>query len=136
MKTSDHELLGIEEQVVSGDIMDLEQMKCFIDDHYRNEIFDIHKIKQSEYIKDEELLIIDRLLDNQIINQILSYDGYSPMMRDFSPSLFLRAEILKAIKYPEIGYRKFCGDDKSDEKHKVGNPYTGYEQKQNRAFLG
>jgi hypothetical protein len=57
-------------------------------------------------------------------------------MRDFSPSLFLRAEILKAVKYPEVSYRKFCGDDRNDESHKIGNPYTGRDQKENRAFIG
>ncbi|MDM8556648.1 hypothetical protein QUF75_18135 [Desulfococcaceae bacterium HSG7] len=56
-------------------------------------------------------------------------------MREFAPSLFLRAELLKALKYPEISYRKFCGDDRNDEKHKLNNSYTGADQKQNRAFI-
>jgi len=30
----------------------------------------------------------------------------------------LRAELLKAIKYPEISYRKFSGDDKAYKGHK------------------
>ena len=36
----------------------------------------------------------------------------------------------------EISYRKFCGDDRADEKNKVGNSYTGRDQKQIRAFIG
>ena len=101
-------MLSIEEQMISRDIMNLEEMKRFVDDHYSNKMFNYKYLKPSSYIKDDELMIIDGLLDDQIINQLLSYEGYSPAMRDFSASLFLRAEILKAIKYPEISYRKFC----------------------------
>ncbi len=136
MKTPPHELLGIEEQTVSEDIMNLEKMERFVESHYRGKMFETRSMKPSKYIKDEELRIIDGLLDNQIVDQLLSYEGYSPAMREYSPSLFLRAEILKAVKYPEISYRKFCGDDRADEKHKVGNSYTGRDQKQNRAFIG
>jgi hypothetical protein len=32
----------------------------------------------------------------------LAYQGYSPAMREFLPSTLLRAELLKAIRYPEI----------------------------------
>lgn len=136
VETPKHELLGIEEQMISKDIMNLEEMKRFVDDHYSNKMFNFKDLKPCPYIKDDELKIIDKLLDDQIINQLLSYEGYSPAMREFSPSLFLRAELLKAIKYPEISYRKFCGDDRADEKHKANNPYTGSDQKQNRAFIG
>jgi hypothetical protein len=57
-------------------------------------------------------------------------------MRDFSPSNFLRAELLKAVKYPEISYRKFCGDDKAYQGHKDYSPYIGMDNKQNRVFIG
>jgi len=36
----------------------------------------------SKDIKDEELQFIDPLVDDRVINMILSYDGYSPAMRD------------------------------------------------------
>ena len=68
--------------------------------------------------------------------KLLSYDGYSPAMRDLYPSNFLRAELLKAVKYPEISYRKFCGDDNDYEGHKEHSPYIGMDNKQNRAFIG
>jgi len=57
-------------------------------------------------------------------------------MRDFFPSIFLRAELLKAIKYPEISYRKFCGDDNDYEGHKDHSPHIGMDNKQNRVFVG
>ena len=98
VKTPPHELLGIEEQVVSEDIMNLEKMERFVESHYRGKMFETRGMKPSKYIKDEELRIIDELLDNQIVDKILSYEGYSPAMREYSPSLFLRAEILKAVK--------------------------------------
>ena len=133
----EHELPGIEEQVFTPRIMDLNRMAKFIKSHYSGQIFKIRDFSdKSRYIKDEELKLIDELLDKGIITKILSYEGYSPSMREFAPGLFLRAELLKALKYPEISYRKFCGDDRNDEKHKLNNSYTGADQKQNRAFIG
>ena len=46
-------------------------------------------------------------------------------MREVYPSNFFRAELLKAIKYPEISYRKFCQEE-----------YMGLDRKQNREFMG
>ena len=76
------------------------------------------------------------LLDDKTVNKLLSYDGYTPAMRDLFPCSFLRAELLKAIKYPEISYRKFCGDENDYEGHKVNSSFIGMESKQNRAFIG
>lgn len=56
---------------------------------------------------------------------LLSYDGYSPAMRDLFPANLFRAELLKAIRYPEISYRKFCTEE-----------YLGMDRKQNRVFCG
>ena len=88
------------------------------------------------HIKDQELRFIDDLLDDKIINKLLSYDGYTPAMRGLYPGDFLRAELLKAVKYPEISYRKFCGDDNDYKGHKENSPYIGMDNKQNRAFIG
>jgi len=46
-------------------------------------------------------------------------------MRDIFPINLFRAELLKAIKYPEISYRKFCTEE-----------YLGLDRKQNRVFIG
>ncbi len=137
IETPIHELLGIEEQVSTSGIMTLEEMTYFIENHYTNLLFPLRYNKSHPtYIRDEELRIIDELIDDQIINKILSYEGYTPSMRDFSPSTFLRAELLKAIKYPEISYRKFCGDDKEYKDCKKTSPYIGMSQKENRCFIG
>jgi hypothetical protein len=137
IKTSKHELLGIEGQLLTPGIMDLDQMAHFIDSHENDVLFKLNsKSRHPLHIKDEELRFIDNLLDDRIINKLLSYDGYTPSMRDFFPSNFLRAELLKAIKYPEISYRKFCGDDKTYKGHKENSSYISMENKQNRAFIG
>ena len=87
----ENELLGFEEQVVSPGIMDLNRMAKFIKSHYIGQMAKIKEFPdKSRFIKDEELKLIDELLDNGIINKILSYEGYSPSMREFAPSLFLR----------------------------------------------
>ena len=65
------------------------------------------------------------MIDEEIINRLLSYDGYSPAMRDIFPNNLFRTELLKAIKYPEISYRKFYTEE-----------YFGLDRKQNRVFMG
>ena len=136
--TTHHEvLLGIESQLPTASIMNLDEMGRFIEGCKNSILFKLNrKSRYPLHIKDKELRFIDDLLDDKIINKILSYDGYTPAMRDFFPSNFLRAELLKAVKYPEISYRKFCGDDKDYKGHKEHSPYIGMDNKQSRAFIG
>lgn len=137
VKTRLAELLGIEDQLPTAGIMDLVAMERFVEAHKNSGLFKLNRKKRHPlHIKDKELAIIDDILDDQIINKLLSYDGYSPAMRELFPSHFLRAELLKAIKYPEISYRKFCGDDKGYGGHKDNSGYIGMDNKQNRAFIG
>ena len=120
------ELIGIDNQAIHGDIMNLDEINAMIDDFYKNSLVDVAKIKKYRInLKDPQLKFIDSLLDNHIINRLLSYKGFTPAMRKFSPSDFLRAELLKAIKYPEISYRKYCTDE-----------YLGLNRKENREFIG
>jgi hypothetical protein len=106
--------------------MDLKEMASFIEQNNSNNLFKLNRLKRNPlYLKDEELRFIDNLLDDRVINRLLSYDGYTPSMRDIFPCHFLRAEVLKAVKYPEISYRKFCSKD-----------YMGRDQKENRTFIG
>ena len=125
IQMSIEELLGIEEQIPANGIKDLEEMGRFIRRHYSSKLFKLNKKQNALFKEDEELRFIDDLLDDQIINKLLSYEGYSPSMREFFPAQFLRAELLKAIKYPEISYRKFCS-----------NEYMGMDRKLNRLFIG
>ena len=119
------ELLGIAEQLPKG-IIKLDDMARHIDMLNNNRIIKFSSYNRSPiHIKDEELAFVDNLIDDGIINRLLSYDGYRPAMRNLFPSNLLRAELLKAIKYPEISYRKFCTEE-----------YLGQDRKQNRVFLG
>ena len=109
---SPSELLGIEQQVPAKGIISLDEMARFIDMVNKNRIIKFSSYKRSPlYIKDEELRYVDELIDDGVINRLLSYDGYSPAMRDLFPANLFRAELLKAIKYPEISYRKFCTEE-------------------------
>ncbi|MCD6151606.1 MAG: transposase, partial [Deltaproteobacteria bacterium] len=120
------ELLGIENQLPTDGIIPLDEMAQYIDKVNSDRIIKLSSYDRSSiYIKDEELQFIDQLIDDNVINCLLSYDGYSPSMREILPSQLLKAELLKAIKYPEISYRKFCTDE-----------YLGLDRKQNRVFVG
>ena len=120
------ELLGIEQQVPVKGIIKLSEMAQLIDMVDNNRIVKFSNYKRSPiYIKDEELQFVDKLIDDGIINRLLYYEGYSPAMRGIFPSNLFRAELLKAIKYPEISYRKFCTEE-----------YLGLDRKQNRVFTG
>ena len=137
IETAEAELLGIAQQELTAGMMNLDEMARLIDSHERDVLFKLNKKRRHPlYLKDSELRFVDDLLDDTIINRLLSYDGFTPSMREFFPSHFLRAELLKSIKYPEISYRKFCGDDKSYRGHKANNSYIGLDNKQNRAFIG
>ena len=63
---------------------------------------------RKQYLNDHELIVIDELLDNSILNKLLADDHYTPSKRELFPCQYMRAEILKALKFPEISYRKFC----------------------------
>jgi len=121
------ELIGIEQQQPDSRIMPLQDMADFVDNFYQKA--GLLKFSRSHKswpeIHNEELRFIDELLDNRIINALLANEGYSPQMRDIFPCQLFRAELLKAIKYPEISYRKFCSSE-----------YMGQERKENRRFLG
>ncbi len=124
--TSKEELLGIEEQASLKGIISLQEMGRFIEMFNSSSIVRLSDYQRSPLLlEDEELRYINGLLDDRIINRLLAYQGYSPAMRDFLPSTLLRAELLKAIRYPEISYRKFCTKE-----------YLGLDRKQNRTFCG
>ena len=137
VETEKLDLLGIEQQKLTSGMMDLNRMAQFIESHENDVLFRFNRKRRNpSCLRDKELIFIDNILDDTVINRLLSYDGFTPSMREFFPSNFLRAELLKAIKYPEISYRKFCGEDKSYQGHKEINSYIGMENKQNRVFIG
>ena len=131
------ELLGLSAQQLTKGILTIEQMAEFVEGHQSDALLRLYGSHSTHpAIKDLELQIIDSLIDDRIINKLLSPEGYTPASRVLFPHNLLRAEILKALKCPEISYRKFCGDDKTYENHKETSPYIGMENKQNRAFIG
>jgi hypothetical protein len=126
IEVSREELLGIEGQSPMSGIMNLDQMASFVEGFEKYQLIRLSQYDRSSlYIEDEELKFIDNLLDDRVINSLLRYEGYRSGGRVFLPSHFFRAELLKAIKYPEISYRKFCAKE-----------YIGKDRKQNRVFMG
>lgn len=120
------ELLGIDNQVIDKGIISLDEMEKIILQNKSDTLLNfINHDGRKPYLINSDLEFIDCLLDNQVIDRLLAYSGYSPCMRNVHLHNLLRAELLKAIKYPEISYRKFCTLE-----------YMGMHQKENKAFIG
>jgi hypothetical protein len=120
------QLLAIEGQHPAKGIIKLDEMARLIEKVNGTKIITFSNYNRSHiYIDDKELQFIDKLIDNRMINRLLAHAGYSPSMLKIFPSNLFRAELLKAIKYPEISYRKFCTEE-----------YLGLDRKQNRVFIG
>ena len=119
------ELIGIEAQEPSDGIRNLPEMSEYIENFHSENLFHFDDLKKPySEIEDPELQFIDQLLDDQIINSLISPENYSASHRNIQPYQLFRMELLKVIKYPEISYRKFCTDE-----------YFGRERKQNRRFV-
>ncbi len=120
------ELLGISDQTKFDDVLGLEAIGKLVKEHENNKFFVGKKLKtQCINIKDPVLRFVHELLDDRIINRLLSYRGYTPSKRDCFQSHFFKAELLKTLRYPEISYRKYCTEE-----------YFGLDRKQNREFVG
>jgi hypothetical protein len=90
-------------------IIKLADMEAFVQNMRRNLL--IFPVKQwPKRFEDVELQGIDKLIDDQVINALLAPEGYTPSMRDLHPCNYLRAELLKSLRYAEFSYRKYCKD--------------------------
>jgi hypothetical protein len=90
-------------------IIKLADMEAFVQNMRRNLL--IFPVKQwPKRFEDVELQGIDKLIDDQVINALLAPEGYTPSMRDLHPCHYLRAELLKSLRYAEFSYRKYCKD--------------------------
>lgn len=120
------ELLGISDQTQFDDIIGLDEIGKMVTEYECYKLKSPSKLRKLRInLKDPVLKYVEELLDDQIINRLLSYKGYTPSKRCFFPSHFFKAELLKTLKYPEIAYRKYCTEE-----------YFGLDRKQNREFVG
>ena len=116
------ELCGIDE--IPPNIYKLDQMEELIGVHYAG-VLDLKLKNRTSAIKDPELQFINELCDWSFVNSLIAPESYSPVHRDKHPVHYFKAELLKALKNPEIAYRKFC-EKEIDNK----------ERRENRAFIG
>jgi hypothetical protein len=127
LNVSIEELIGIGQQQTDSKIIPLNELASFIDNIYFSCSlinYKQYQEKQHTEIDSKALCFVDNLLDNFIINHLLANQEYSPQMRDIFLYHLFRAELLKAIKYPKISYRKFCTKE-----------HINQERKENRRLL-
>jgi hypothetical protein len=87
------ELIEIEGQPPTAGIMNLKEIAEFIDSFNKDRLVEFNRDDRiNRYIQDDELKFIHNLLDDRIINALLSYHGYTPSMRVFFPSQYFRSE--------------------------------------------
>jgi len=101
-----HELTNMPE--VPPDIIPLPEMGRFIDSHNDNLLPFSMKYCNRHLSADPQLRFIDSLLDDRVLNSLLATPSYTPTMRGIFPAQFFRAELLKALRYAEMSYRKYC----------------------------
>ena len=89
------------------DIIPLSEMGTFIEDRTRS-FLPFTKYSYQRYLDDPELCLIDRLLDDRVLNDLLASPSYTPTMRLVSPAQLFRAELLKALRYADLSYRQYC----------------------------
>jgi hypothetical protein len=63
-----------------------------------------------KHFDDPELRMIDGLLNDRVLDELLAPSGYTPCMREIFPHHYVRAELLKALRYPAMSYRTYCKD--------------------------
>jgi hypothetical protein len=90
-----------------ADIIPLSEMGKFIENRTRG-FLPFNKQYSQRYLNDQELRLIDSLLDDRVLNDLLACPGYTPSMRQISPAHLFRAELLKALRYADLSYRKYC----------------------------
>jgi hypothetical protein len=100
-----HELTNMPD--VPDGIIALHEMEKFIDSHNGN-LLPFTKQSHQRYLSDHELHFIDSLLNDRVLDSILATPSYNPAMRKVTRAQLFRAELLKALRYGEMSYRKYC----------------------------
>lgn len=90
-------------------IISVTDMEDFIKDS-KGPLLNLSRFPFRKALTDPELKAVDELLDDAVLNRLLSTESYTPSMRNLFPYHFFRAELLKSLKYPEFSYRKYCKD--------------------------
>jgi len=90
-------------------IIGLNEMEGFIEKTTRCLLKFPVKRWQKHY-DDPELREIDGLLDDRVLNELLAPEGFTPCMREIYPCHYVRAELLKALRYSGMSYRNYCKD--------------------------
>ena len=79
IKNTKDELLGIDNQVIDKNIISLDEMEKIILQNKSDTLLKfINHNGRKPYLINSDLEFIDGLLDNQFIDRLLAYSGYSP----------------------------------------------------------
>lgn len=119
-----HELLNICE--LPKEIITIDQMQAHIKQRKHNWLFQHLPYRRLNDIKDRELRDIIKMVDWDLINDLLCDRNYTPGKREIMPVQYFRAELLKHLKYPELSYRKYADREINNIE----------ERKENRTFIG
>jgi len=90
-------------------IIPLKEMGAFIEETTRS-LLNFPCKRWKKHFDDPELRQIDELLDDRVLNRLLAPEGFTPSMRDIYPSHYVRAGLLKALRYQGMSYRNYCRD--------------------------
>ncbi len=95
--------------VPPADLIGLSEMEKFIKESTRC-LLRLPSSHWQKHFADAELQLIDDLLDDRVLHRLVVPDHFTGSMRDVYPHHYVRAEVLKALRYPEFSYRKYCAE--------------------------
>lgn len=118
---TDTERLGL--GPVPRDLLSLQDIEDMVVNSRR--LFNISDGRRKRRIKDPLLKFVDKLLNDRVLNQVLSTSSTTPTKRDWMPSNYFRTELLRALMYPELSVRKFCRQMKDARKYRGDRAFCG-----------
>lgn len=108
-------------------IMSLQEMEKMIENE--RTLINIGTGRRRRRIKDPLLKYVDGILNDRVLNRLLSTQSTTITKRTWMPSDYFRAELLRSLLYPELSVRKFCERLKNTEKHAEDRAFCGMDKK-------
>lgn len=108
------------------DIMSLKDMEKLVENE--KTLIDVGRGRRRRRIKDPFLKLVDGLLNDRVLNRLLSTESTTPTKRTWMPSDYFRTELLRSLMYPELSVRKYCERLEDTRKYAEDRAFCGMDK--------